>query len=489
MPLKKTPAHSTLAKNTLAKDFPEWSSRLLKKNKDLFLIVQIIAGKVALMPCRYPENPPKVRIVGGFVRDALLGIDSLDIDVEVYGTDPLELYAVLQDTFPGQLRLLGKSYEVLQIKTHDLCKIEVNMPRHDEWKEDRSTFFSSDPRKTPEKSILSKEFICNSAQADPLTGTIFDPLNAKKEFLESRLEVLDERNFFFNPLCVFRVLHFATRFKLIPTFRTLSTIKEVINRDLLKNIHPRRIADELEKVLHLEKPASLAMSIMLQSGIIADIFPVLYDQKRPDYASLWKTTLKRVDNVQNYLVSSGTVKDATIANRLLYSALLFDVLKSDFLQVKDTMDKKINPIEKKYGENKHAEAIVRRKTQEFFKYLQFEHPTLKRDFPKLMLSLILADELVRNLNSSQRPPHVNAPPRKERLKPRSKNNLSQHDTGITDNSVRGLESRIRPFTIGYVLSVYETIFKYSNDKLSSTDLLREGSSKARICLPITSKIS
>lgn len=430
----------------LARDKREWSERLVRKSPDLYGIAQIVAGRVALIPARYPDNPPTARLVGGFVRDALLGIDSLDIDIEVYGTDPLELYAVLQDTFPGNVRLLGKSYEVLQILTHDKCKLEVNMPRT-RWDEDRRCFFASDPTRTPDQAIRSKEFVCNSAQADPLTGEIFDPLNARKEFLSKRLAVLEPRNFYFNPLCAFRVLHFNTRFGLIPTTETLSVIRELVDQDRLKEIHPRRIADELEKILFLGRPASAALKLMEESGMLENLFPMVHEQQRPDFNDIWEKLLKRIDRVQTLLFTQDLIGDHYIAIRNMYCALLWDGLLSDY-----HAEAALHPAK--------AETIVRRKANQFMHSLQFEHPTLKKDFPKLMSSLIYLDRLI-NPSNSPLPPVSFLPPstltRKERLKPRAKITAAKPSLRIDVRTIRALSAEVRPFTVATILDTYEAI--------------------------------
>jgi tRNA nucleotidyltransferase/poly(A) polymerase len=433
-------------KINLAKDKKEWRERLIRKSPDLYGIAQIVAGRVALIPTRYPDNPPTARLVGGFVRDALLGLDSLDIDIEVYGTDPLELYAVLQDTFPGNVRLLGKSYEVLQILTHDKCKLEVNMPRT-RWDEDRRSYFASDPLRTPEQAIRSKEFVCNSAQADPLTGEIFDLLDARKEFLANRLAVLDERNFYFNPLCAFRVLHFNTRFGLVPTPETISVIQDLVGQDRLREIHPRRIADELEKILFLGKPASSALKLMLHTGILKNLFPMVHDPLRPDASEIWSKLLKRIDRVQALLFTNDLMNDHYIANREMYCALLWDGFLSDY-----HAEAALNPAK--------AETTVRRKANQFMHSLQFEHPTLKKDFPKLISSLIYLDRLI---NPPDSPPttlpatSTSLISRKERLKPRAKLTTTNATPRIDSRTIRSLAAAVRPFTVSTILDTYEAI--------------------------------
>lgn len=427
----------------IANTAKEWKKRLLKKNPELLAVARIIAARVELCQPVTPENPPTARIIGGFVRDALIGRDSLDIDIEVYGTRPLDLFAALQDLFPQQLRLLGKSYQVLQIKTHDNLRIEINMPRS-RWDEDRRCFFASDPYRTPEQAASSREFICNTAQADPITGRIYDYFDARQEFISGKLRVQDPQNFYFNPLCVFRALHFNTRFGMLPTEETLGLMQDVVNRGLLREIHPRRVADELEKVLHLGEPASEALLIMHKAGILQALFPMIYETERHDQENVWKATLQRLDRVQNFLKRSGEISDGYIANAAIYSALLFDPLYQDYTTDLES-----------YGSS--AETNVRRKTNEFFFPLQFEHPNLKRNFPKLMSSLILIHRVCADLNNSEGVSDTKIG-RQERLRPRSPLSGPRYGEKALLRS-KHLLGKLRPLNPVEAFNIYDIITK------------------------------
>ena len=54
-------------------------------------------------------------IVGGYVRDALLGCESKDIDIEVYNVTNLDTLARLLEPF-GKVNLVGKSFGVVKME-------------------------------------------------------------------------------------------------------------------------------------------------------------------------------------------------------------------------------------------------------------------------------------------------------------------------------------------------------------------------------------
>ena len=62
--------------------------------------------------------------VGGYVRDALLGIENKDIDVEVHGVSPSVLEDILKDF--GEVITIGASFGIYNLKGYSL---DIAMPR------------------------------------------------------------------------------------------------------------------------------------------------------------------------------------------------------------------------------------------------------------------------------------------------------------------------------------------------------------------------
>ena len=63
----------------------------------------------------HTSTPPRAYLVGGYVRDLLLGQTSTDADMEIFGV-PLEtLHATLEKLFPQAVHLVGKSFGIFKI--------------------------------------------------------------------------------------------------------------------------------------------------------------------------------------------------------------------------------------------------------------------------------------------------------------------------------------------------------------------------------------
>ena len=75
------------------------------------------------------KNNAKVIIVGGYIRDSLLKIDSKDVDIEVYGISSFkQLENILQEF--GDINIVGKSFGVCKLSLNDL-DLDFTLPRSD----------------------------------------------------------------------------------------------------------------------------------------------------------------------------------------------------------------------------------------------------------------------------------------------------------------------------------------------------------------------
>src|SRR5580698_7513360 len=68
-------------------------------------------------------------LVGGAVRDALLGLEQKDFDIEVYGV-PYDRLADFLSRY-GRVDLVGKSFGVVKLTAHDFAGIDFSIPRRE----------------------------------------------------------------------------------------------------------------------------------------------------------------------------------------------------------------------------------------------------------------------------------------------------------------------------------------------------------------------
>ena len=139
-------------------------------------------------------------LVGGCVRDALLGRPCHDFDLEVYGVPADRLEAALAARWP--LDKVGASFGVVKLKHRD---IDIALPRRENrlGAGHRDFAIASDPDLSPAEAAARRDFTLNAVMADPLTLEILDPWNGVGDLRAGVLRHVSE-HFAEDPLRVLR---------------------------------------------------------------------------------------------------------------------------------------------------------------------------------------------------------------------------------------------------------------------------------------------
>jgi tRNA nucleotidyltransferase (CCA-adding enzyme) len=148
--------------------------------------------------------------VGGFVRDRILGIDNKDVDIEVHGIAPEELFTILEKV--GEPLAYGKSFGVFALKGED---IDIAMPRRERavGKGHRDFEIDVDPFIGTEQAARRRDFTMNALMEDVLTGEIIDHFGGQQDLKDGIIRHIDPVTFVEDPLRVLRGAQFAARFK------------------------------------------------------------------------------------------------------------------------------------------------------------------------------------------------------------------------------------------------------------------------------------
>lgn len=187
------------------------------------------------------EAGGRALLVGGCVRDALLGKVAKDIDIEVYGLDAERL----ESTLSGKYRLdtVGRAFGVFILKGQN---IDIALPRRESQTGPRHNDFKveGDPGMSPQEAAARRDFTVNAISYDPLTNEILDPYNGRQDLAESRLRHVSSA-FSEDPLRVLRGMQFIARFDLDPTPETIKLCRQLHPNDL----PPERIWEEWKKLI------------------------------------------------------------------------------------------------------------------------------------------------------------------------------------------------------------------------------------------------
>ena len=204
-------------------------------------------------------------IVGGWVRDRLLGCASKDIDIEVFGVSSDSLRALLEAI--GRVEAVGESFQV-----YKLGDIDVSLPRRESkaGRGHRGFAVVGDPQMSVEEAARRRDFTINAISWDPLTGNYEDPFGGRTDLDRRRLHVVDPSTFADDSLRVLRAIQFVARFELDATEET----KAICRGIALDDLPAERVWGEIEKLLAADRP-SLGFALALELGVVAKLFPEL----------------------------------------------------------------------------------------------------------------------------------------------------------------------------------------------------------------------
>jgi tRNA nucleotidyltransferase (CCA-adding enzyme) len=175
-------------------------------------------------------------IVGGAVRDALMGLTPKDVDIEVYGLEYRDLAAFLAAF--GQVDLVGRSFGVIKLTTDEGYTYDFSVPRKDNKREDdpsRQGFdvqLSSDL--TPEEAARRRDYTCNALAFCPLKGELLDFFRGQEHIRAGQLFHTDEDTFIEDPLRVLRGMQFCARFAWSPSLQTASLCSKLAQQVISK---------------------------------------------------------------------------------------------------------------------------------------------------------------------------------------------------------------------------------------------------------------
>ena len=224
--------------------------------------------KIILLSRAVRDAGGRALLVGGCVRDELMGVPSKDWDLEVYGVAPERLREIL-DQF-GPVNVVGEAFTVYKLG-HDL---DVSMPRHERktGRGHRAFVIEGDPWMSFADASSRRDFTINAILKDPLTGEIIDSFDGRRDIEQGVLRAVSAETFPEDSLRVLRAAQFAARFE----FRIAPETVELCRTIDLSDLPPERIWGELEKLLLRAQHPSVGLGWLHALGALEKVFPEIH---------------------------------------------------------------------------------------------------------------------------------------------------------------------------------------------------------------------
>lgn len=242
----------------------------MKKNlpKDLFNLLRLL-GNIG------DELDMPIYLVGGFVRDLLLGVENYDIDIVIEG-DALKYANKLKDYFNVRIVEHKKFGTAIAIfKDYDL-RVDIATARVE---------YYEAPAKLPKvelstikKDLYRRDFSINAmaVKLNPAEfGKLLDFFGCREDLEKGIIRVLYNLSFVEDPTRILRAVRFEQRYNFKIESRTEELLKDAVENGYLEKVTGQRLREEFEKLLEEPDPLK-AIRRLAEFNVIVHMFPKTY---------------------------------------------------------------------------------------------------------------------------------------------------------------------------------------------------------------------
>lgn len=255
---------------------------------------------VDLYTLPYPDLLQKIRnlippdqqvyLVGGAVRDLLLGRPIHDLDFVITG-DVRKSARMLANVVNGAFFMLDEKRDTARI----ICPQQDNFPQCI----DIASFRSE----TLDQDLKARDFTINAIAIDlDNPQKLIDPLGGAVDLKEKRLRVCSPTSFMDDPLRIIRGIRMSLDLKARLTNDTICLMRESMT--LLEAVSPERIRDELFRILDGVN-VHTGIRLLEQLGVLSLVLPELHNLTAQENLSLpsdkWHHTLTVLRNLEMIL--------------------------------------------------------------------------------------------------------------------------------------------------------------------------------------------
>lgn len=257
-----------------------------------------IPAEIKEISKKFIDSGFEIYLVGGCVRDLLLGLDPKDWDLTT-NANPEEIQELFEDSF------YENDFGTVGIKTRSekegLEVVEVTPYR---------TEFGYSDKRRPDKVIFAdkieedlkrRDFTVNAIAYNPITGDIKDIYKGQEDIKDKVIRAVgdpDER-FGEDALRMLRAVRFAAQLSFVIDVDTLESI--IKNKDSLKNVSRERVGEEFSKLIMSDSP-SIGLALAEKTNILSHISESLtgmlgVDQnKKAHKYDVWEHSLRTLQH-------------------------------------------------------------------------------------------------------------------------------------------------------------------------------------------------
>ena len=302
----------------------------------------------------YAKNGFQIYLVGGAVRDGILGIETKDFDFTTSASSEDSIKMLNKNDY--KTTEIGRAFGTIETTVGDYS-IHITTYREDKYNKD-----SRKPEiKTSgelETDLSRRDFTVNAIAYDINNNEIIDPHGGLKDLSEGLIRTPDTADISFSddPLRMLRACRFVSTHGFTPNNELFKAISKNVER--IEIVSTERIRDEFTKLLTGKEP-SLGLKAFVESGLSELIMPELNELKievdpKHHHKDVYEHTMVVLDRVSPTLISR-------------MSALLHDIGKP-----------KTKGIENGKVHFRHHEVVGAKMSKKILKRLKYDNETIKK---------------------------------------------------------------------------------------------------------------
>ena len=192
-------------------------------------------------------------LVGGCLRDLILGTENLDLDIAIEGNGIIFARHLAQKLKSGLKT--HERFKTATLNLNDGLKVDIVTTRQEKY-----PYSGALPVVSPgtlSEDLKRRDFTVNAMALSLSQGKeqrIVDPFCGQADLASGKIRILHDLSFKDDPTRIFRAVRFSRRFNFKIEPKTLALLKEAISEGLLNKVNLHRLRDELILILKEQNP-------------------------------------------------------------------------------------------------------------------------------------------------------------------------------------------------------------------------------------------
>ena len=246
------------------------------------------------------EKECRPYLVGGPVRDLLLGRHAIDIDLTLEeGSSTLA--RALARRVEGRVRSFPQ-FLTYKVTAEGFPEIDIATARKERYRQPGSL-----PAVTPGRlrdDLLRRDFTINAVALGLLDDKLHDPADGAQDIRDGVVRVLHERSFLDDPTRIFRAIRLATRLSFTIHPDTARVMREALDSNALGNVSRERIWRELFLAMDEEQTAAV-LTALANQGALEVLFGVRKNEQLRGLLEPIREELARDPDLDRYVIYTG----------------------------------------------------------------------------------------------------------------------------------------------------------------------------------------